>query len=445
MLRYASLALSLTFVLGFCLESTAVAQGWRGDATGRYPDATPPTEWSREDKVVWKTPMPGRSYGSPVVIGERVFVVSDPAELLCVRASDGELLWQQSVTPEEVLGEEAAEAVKRRLEDLEQQKNLLRREFRDLRESQPEAKTEQEALSARMKQVDEQIEQLKRTQPVPNRGGSGNSAATPVTDGQTVYAAFGSGIVAAFDLAGEKKWSRFVEGATIGFGHSSSPVLLDGKLIVHFHDLVALDAATGETAWRVELPARHATAVAVRLGGTAAVVSPAGSVVRARDGQVVASDDGLRVAEGSPIVYEGLIFAQSGRTTAFRLVEDLDEPLEIVWEARSARGRRTPSSVIQDGLLYGVTTDGILEVFEVDTGDTVYRKRLDLDNIYSSVTAAGSFIFITSTKGETIVLQSGREYQEIARNQLEPLGSNPVFVGQRMYLRTHKNLYCIGK
>jgi hypothetical protein len=50
-----------------------------------------------------------------------------------------------------------------------------------------------------------------------------------------------------------------------------------------------------------------------------------------------------------------------------------------------------------------------------------------------------------STKGATVVLEPGREYREVARNQLEGYGSCPVFSGQRMYLRTNKHLYCIGK
>ena len=70
--------------------------GWRNDGTGRFPDATPPAEWASNKNVVWKATMPGASYGAPIVVGEYLFVVSDPAEVLCLRRSSGEVVWSKS-------------------------------------------------------------------------------------------------------------------------------------------------------------------------------------------------------------------------------------------------------------------------------------------------------------------------------------------------------------
>src|SRR3974390_477600 len=84
-------------------ESTT---GWRQDGAGRFPKATPPVEWSREKNILWKTKMPGGSFGSPVILGDRIFVVSDPAELLCLRPSDGKILWRQTHTTVVVFGGE---------------------------------------------------------------------------------------------------------------------------------------------------------------------------------------------------------------------------------------------------------------------------------------------------------------------------------------------------
>ncbi len=444
-LRAATLWLiSISFV-SYGLAGTP--EGWRGDATGRYPEATPPLEWSSEDNVVWKTEMPGRSFGSPVVVGDRIFVVSDPAELLAIRASDGQILWRRTVTPADVLGAEAAEALLAEWKALEEKREVLRKESRDLGRERPDAKDEHAAMKTKLESIAGELEELKRTHPVPAKVPSGNSAATPLSDGEYVYAAFGNGLVAAFDMEGERQWARFVEGAPAGFGHSSSPLLLDGKLIVHFNDLVALNAKDGEIAWRTPLPAQHASAVPVRLGDVEAIVSPSGRIVRARDGAVLAGAKALRVAEGSPVVHEGVIYAQNGKTRALRLPTAPGDRvrLELLWEAQTSRGRRTPSPVIQDDLLYGITTDGLLEVSDTRTGEIVIRERLDMDKVYSSPTSAGGHIFITSTEGETIVLAPGREYKVVARNELEPLGSNPVFKGGRMYVRSHKHLYCIGR
>ena len=49
------------------------------------------------------------------------------------------------------------------------------------------------------------------------------------------------------------------------------------------------------------------------------------------------------------------------------------------------------------------------------------------------------------TGGETVVLQAGREYKELARNKLEEFRSSLVFEGKRVYIRTAKHLYCIGE
>src|SRR5262245_14408972 len=72
--------------------------GWRGDGTGRFPDAKPPSEWGKDRNVLWKVALPGTSFGSPIVVGDNVLVVSDPGDLLCVRRSDGKLLWKKSIS-----------------------------------------------------------------------------------------------------------------------------------------------------------------------------------------------------------------------------------------------------------------------------------------------------------------------------------------------------------
>jgi hypothetical protein len=72
--------------------------GFRGDGTGSFPDANPPVKWSATENVVWKTPMPKRCNGSPIVVGDRVFTCSEPGTLLCVSAADGKILWSDIVT-----------------------------------------------------------------------------------------------------------------------------------------------------------------------------------------------------------------------------------------------------------------------------------------------------------------------------------------------------------
>jgi hypothetical protein len=65
--------------------------------------------------------------------------------------------------------------------------------------------------------------------------------------------------------------------------------------------------------------------------------------------------------------------------------------------------------------------------------------------VYASVTLAGGHLFVTAESGTTVVLEPGRTYRELARNELpSPLRSSPVFAGDRLYLRAGSSMFCIG-
>jgi outer membrane protein assembly factor BamB len=442
----------LAFVLGLivCFPLLAPAAdavvGWRNDARGSYPDVQPPTKWSATENIVWKTALPGKSWGSPILVGDLLFVPSDPAELLCIKAGTGEIVWQKSNSAAEVFGEKRAAEIEATWAELNTRKRTRVREFDEFRRTNPDAKAEHEARDSEIQDLERQIDEFKLKHPIYTDRGSTNSTPTPVSDGKHVFAQFGTGIVACYTLAGERKWIKFIEGSTIGFGHSSSPLLVDDKLIVHFHDLIALDAATGEIAWRTKLKATHASPILFRWGNENTIVSPAGSILRVSDGKVLFQDPALKTSEASPIAVRNIIYSQEGKTSAFQLPASQDGELEVLWQVNASRGRRTPSPVLHNGLLYGATTEGILEVTDAESGKIVYRKRLDFDgNLYSSVTAAGDYIYLGCTRGTTLVIKAGREFEEVSLNRLEDYGSNPVFAGKRMYLRGQKHLFCIGE
>src|SRR5215218_7567483 len=90
---------SLLFLM-CCVVAFPVAAGtpvgWRNDGTGTFSAATPPSEWSSDKNVLWKVALPGASYGAPIIVGKHLFVVSDPAELLCLQRTDGKVLWRKA-------------------------------------------------------------------------------------------------------------------------------------------------------------------------------------------------------------------------------------------------------------------------------------------------------------------------------------------------------------
>ncbi len=378
--------------------------GWRNDGTGRFADADPPTEWSTGKNVLWKASLPGQSYAAPIVVGENLYVASDPADLLCIRRKDGKVLWRKG--------------------------------HGDIKAPAGGGGGKGGFGKGGM-----------------GKGGggrsAGNTAATPVSDGKYVAAVFGNGVVAVYDLDGNRLWGRAVESSRVGFGHSTSPLLLGGKLIVHFNSLVALDVATGKEAWRVELSASHASPVAAKLGKEDVVISPAGAVIRARDGKTLA-EAGMRSSDNSPVADGDTVFFV-GRG-AFRLTEGKDGAATVkrLWGTGGGGGggrgdRRLSSPLVHDGILYGIGGGGFLEAADARTGEPIYRQRLGLGEVYSSLAMAGGLIYAFDLSGKAVIFKPGRKYERVAACQLEGTGCCPVFAGSHLYVRGRQTLYCIAK
>jgi outer membrane protein assembly factor BamB len=214
--------------------------GWRTDGTGSYPKAQPPLEWSTTKNVVWRTPMPGYGVSHPVLLGERVFICSEPATLLCLQKSDGKVLWQKTSSYSELeiepyvrvqLEAELTETAK-----LVKKQSGIRKEMDVLRRSLEKGKATREEINEKVLPFRKQIEDLDKeklkltvavryTQPGIHSS-AGYSAPTPVTDGKEVFVAFGNGLVACFDLDGNRKWLKLIEHSNAAYAHGTRRSLL---------------------------------------------------------------------------------------------------------------------------------------------------------------------------------------------------------------------------
>ncbi|MCH8828008.1 MAG: PQQ-binding-like beta-propeller repeat protein [Planctomycetes bacterium] len=399
---------ALTTFLGNSPATAAQPVGWRSDGTGRYPQATPPTVWSAEKNVLWKTKLPGRSHSGPVVVGDRVFVASEPNELICLSAADGKILWQTAFTTIDVFGEKKAaqiEADRAKAKELQQQQRKLRRELKDLRNAEGTPKEKIDKLNQQVRELKDKIRELTKYSGS-IRGSNGNTTATPVCDGKNIIVVFGNGVVSSHTIAGKRNWIKFVEAPRIGFGHSASPVIADGKVIVHYGNLIALDAKTGREFWRAKVQPRHGSSIVARIGLTDVVVTPSGSVIRASDG-VALAEKLFRLGHSSPLLHDGVIYAMpGGKTVAFPLPKSAETGLEwkLKWEGTGMRGRRFASPVCHDGLIYGVTEKGIFEVLDAQDGKLVYRKRLSFGRrgrVYPSPTVAGNYLYLSANRSNS--------------------------------------------
>ncbi len=377
--------------------------GWRGDGSGRFSGATPVTEWSATKNVRWATVV-GRSFSSPIVTDKYVFVTSEPDLLTCLDRADGKVRWKVQVKPADLTDETARTAA---------------------------AKYE-----------------------VPPDG-SGLAAATPLTDGKSVFAVFANGIICAVDLDGKRQWTvGIVADPTTGYGRSSSPILVAGKLIAHVSNLYALDPATGKQLWvNTEAKSSYGTPTSLKVGDVDLLITPNGDVVRLTDGKGVNSDIG-RAIHSSPIpVGGGVVCFGDATVTALRLNAAFKEA--EVWNAMIT-GEVFGSPLLHDHTLFLVTGAGELSAFDArgkEAQESLLKDRKLFESeanagpvVYGSLTLAGKHLFLSSNKGETVVLEATREARLVSRNRL-PAGSgaSPVFSGKDLFLRGGDKLYCIGE
>lgn len=425
--------------------------GWRSDGTGRYPDARPPVEFSADDGegIAWRTELPGKSHSAPVLVGDRLFVTADPAHLLAVSAKDGEVLWSRSLDYEELFDADRLaeiEEAQAAAEKIDERSKALRRERGDLQRAGNLTEERKQAIEAELDALEKRSREL--SFPPPKKGGSGNSTGTPTSDGERVFCLFATGIVTAHDLDGGRTWVASVGPAVDGFGHSASPLLVDDKLVVHTGNMTALDPATGETLWRAELDKRWGSPVAATIGDVPVVVTPSGAIVRAADGTVLARKL-FDVGHATPIVENGIVYALGKESVAIRLPERIEgDTIEAatVWEVDGPRSRTFASALLHAGLIYNVDERGILEVFDATDGSRVYQERLPFEGgrAYSSVTLAGEYLFAGNDRGQVLVFRPGREYEQVAANELEGFSGAPIFAGTRMYVRGYQHLFAVG-
>ncbi|MDE0556157.1 MAG: PQQ-binding-like beta-propeller repeat protein, partial [Candidatus Poribacteria bacterium] len=291
---------------------------------------------------------------------------------------------------------------------------------------------------------------------------------SPVTDGEFVYAYFGSRGLYCVDMDGNVQWEKDVGTMykSNTFGEGSSPVLYDNTLVIvqdHERDsfITAFDKRTGDVLWKTDRNERTTwfSPIVAEHDGKPQVITTGTNRVRGYDlatGKLLWEGDGLtRNAIPSPVAAGEFVYLMSGfRGNALQAVSlasaagDINDSDAIAWEFNRDTPY-VPSPLLSNGILYFLKrNDGILSAFNTETGEAHYGpvRLRGVSGVYASIVGAADRLYVAGRNGVVNVVQQGPEFKILAENTLDDsFNASPAIVGNELYLRGGKYLYCISE
>lgn len=424
------------------LSHSALAENWahwRGpDGNGQSPTATPPTQFSSSDNVKWKTRVPGRSSGSPVVWEDRVFIVTAvPAD------GDGQ-------------NADNAEPASGRGRGRRRSTTLRELQFKVLCFDRSNGKVIWEKIA------------VQATPHQDTHSTNGFASASPCTDGKRVYAHFGSRGLYCYDMEGDLIWKKDDFGkmeTRNSFGEGSSPTIAGDKILVpwdHEGDsfLYALDKRSGETVWKTarDEPSCWATPLVVDLDDRQQVIMNGQNSARSYDletGEEIWRCGGqTQRPVASPVASDGVVYIGSGFRGsflgAFRLdgSSDIDGTKSVLWTINRDTPDIASLLLSSDRLYYFKEKTGMLTCVDAKTGKPHYSsKRLPgISRTYASPIAAGGHVYLTGRSGTIVVIKDQPDFEIVATNSMnETVDATPAPVDNELIIRGEEHLFCIAK
>lgn len=413
---------------------------WRGiQQDGVAHGANPPVEWSEEQNVRWKIALPGRGTSTPIVWGDRIFILAAIPVGTAAESSSSSAASGRGAGGLGGMVDSSRQG---------QQFTVLAYALADGRELWRRVVREQAPHAGHHRD-------------------HGYASASPVTDGEMLIAHFGSYGTYGLDLEGNVKWEVDLGDMQTrnSFGEGSSPAL-DGDTVVILWDheeddfIVALDRRTGKERWRQsrDEPTGWCTPLIVEHGGRKEVVVNGTNRVRSYDlasGEVLWECGGQTVnAIPSPVAADDLVYVTSGfRGSALQAIRlggagDLTDTDHLVWQ-HDRNTPYVPSPLLHDGLLYFLSGNNAqLSIFAAADGTPhVKAERLEgVLGVYASPVAAAGRVYLAGRNGVTAVLKHGPALEVLATNRLDDgFDASPVAVGNDLLLRGRENLYCLSR
>ncbi len=423
-----------------CLSWSLLASPWpqwRGpQSSGVSLETGLPAAWGPAQNIAWKTELPGRGHSSPVVWGNRIFLTAAlEGETIPGARAPVHIFNKEEFKHPDAVGSEKRHRLLVLALDRDSGKIVWQRVAHDGR-----------VYDDRHKKAS-------------------YANATPVTDGEAVYAYFGTEGLFAFTVEGKPLW-KVMPGKipTIGLGVASSPVLDGGRVFLQCDVdsgdgsfLLALDKGTGKELWRAGRKHRASWSTPLVLAAgerKELVVSGAESVI-AYDPASGNEWWRSRGVEGhavpSPVAGFGMVFLSAGfpqkRVLGIQLggAGEVTEQSQLKWSYEKGAAY-VPSPILYGDYLYVMSDRGLLTCLDARSGRRVYEgARVPKPATFTaSPVAYGGHLLLTSEEGETFVVKAGAQHEILRVNAVgEAVFASPALADGRVYIRGERHLFCI--
>jgi outer membrane protein assembly factor BamB len=381
--------------------NAGVFRGADGSGCTRFKGV--PTEWNEKEKknFLWRTRLPLGGLASPIAYGDKVLVVGasrKKRELYCLSAKGGDLLWT------------------------------------GVYKSSPKASTKYpvfEDLATFM-----------------------HAAATPATDGKTVYAIYANGELAAFELAsGKNLWSRVI-GATDKntYGLSGSLLIYKDSVIVQFDNdrsLLARYDRAGKEIWKTARDdcTWSSPILIVTANGRCRIITNGDPETCGWDPETGKKLWKVEAVSGeiapSPIYAGGLVWT-SFKGCGIIAIDPAGGKIrhDIV---KLENGDITDAnSLCTDGAYVYHFVDKLLTCIDVKSGKVVYEKAVPCIASYASPFVNDGKLYLPGN-GDWLIGSAGKEFKVVGKGRIaERTDTNPTVVPRRIYIRTRTGLCAIG-
>lgn len=442
-------------------QSQARWANWRGPTQQGVATGKPPLKWSEEDgvNIKWKVETPGIGISTPIVWGDYLYFTT------AIRTdAEGEAPKLPALERRSQGGGAARRGGRF---------GGRRRGGRRRGRSAPLTNIYDFALVAMKRSTGEIAWKKVLKSVVPHeRGHSTGSLASnsPVTDGTHVYAYLGSRGLHCLTMQVELVWSKDfgLMRTRNQFGEGSSPALHGDTIVINWdHEgdsfILALDKKTGKQRWRRarDEVTSWATPRVFEVDGNPQVVVSGTTASRAYDlasGDVVWTCSGMTTnAVPTPVYADGVVYLMSGyRGSILQAIKlsgakgDLREGEgdQLLWEHGSSTSYVPSAMLYRDRIWFTRVNTGRISCLNAKNGEVHYEAKSlpGIRSMYASPIAADGRVYWTSRNGLTVVIDAGKEFKELAANQVDDqVDASLVVIGDEIFMRGRKKMYCIAR